>query len=109
VVVVDREQLRKTRKTLFGLVLPNLSIFGDDNADQEGITNLETTIKTVSRNPYGRWIFDLAEGGRWMQNDSRNLAVDAKPGQPISIRRAAMGSYLANVNKQTAIRVERLR
>ena len=109
VVVVDREQLRKTRRTLFGLTLPNLSIFGDDSPDQEGFQKIEAKIKSVSQTPYGKWIFELEDGARWVQTDSRELNVWPKPGHDIAIRRAAMGSYLANVNKQIAIRVRRER
>ncbi len=108
VVVVDREQLRKTRRTLFGLTLPNLSVFGDDNDDQEGVQRIETTIKAVSQNPYGKWILTLEDGARWAQLDSIELPIDPRPGHPIKIRRAAMGSYLANIKDQNAIRVRRM-
>jgi hypothetical protein len=109
VVVVDREQLRKTRRTLFGLVLPNLSVFGNDDPNEEGVTSIETKITKISRNPYGRWIFDVEDGGRWIQSDSRELGRDPKVGQTVAIRQAAMGSFLANVDGQVAIRVQRIR
>lgn len=105
-VAMDRSQVRKTKRSLFGLALPDLGVFGDD--DEDGQSTLETTIRTVRMNPDGKYLFDLAEGGRWLQLDSRNFVIDPKPGQPIRIRRAAMGSYLANVNKQIAIRVRRV-
>jgi hypothetical protein len=109
VVVVDREQLRKTRRTLFGLTLPNLSIFGDDSPDEEGVQQITAKIKSVSRMPRGEWVFELEDGARWVQTDSRELPIWPKPGHEIAIRKAAFGSYLANVNDQIAIRVERLR
>lgn len=109
VVVVDREQLRKARRSLFGLTLPNLSIFGDDNEDEEGNSRIETTIQRLIRTPYGKWIFILPDGARWEQTDSRELPIDPKVGHSIKIRKAAMGSYLANVKDQVAIRVTRVR
>ena len=108
-VVVDREQIRRTRRSLFGLTLPNLSVFGDDSPSAEGMTQIESTIKRISRTPYGKWIFELEDGARWGQIDSRDLAMDPKVGNTIKIRRASMGSYLANVQGQIAIGVERLR
>lgn len=104
-VAMDRDQVRKTKRSLFGLSLPDLGVFGDDAEDE---TTIETTIRTVRMNPDGKYLFDLAEAGRWLQLDSRNFVIDPKAGQPIRIRRAAMGSYLANVNKQIAIRVRRV-
>lgn len=107
-VVVDRDQLRKTRRTLFGLTLPNLSVFGDDNADEEGVQRIETTIKSVRQDPYGKYIITLEDGARWAQTDSIELSTEPKAGHAISIRRAAMGSYLANIREQRAIRVRRM-
>ncbi len=108
-VVVDREQLRKTRRTLFGLTLPDLSIFGDDSPDEEGMSRIESRIRRLAQDPYGKWIFELEDGARWIQTDTRALSIRPQPGQPIVIRKAAMGSYLANVNKQNAIRMKRAR
>ncbi|HEX8444478.1 MAG TPA: hypothetical protein VF631_12615 [Allosphingosinicella sp.] len=108
-VVVDRDQLRTTRRTLFGLTLPNLSVFGDDSDTEEGVSRIESTIKAAYPNAYGRWILTLADGAQWEQADSRSLASEPRPGRSIKIRKAAMGSYLANIDGQTAIRVRRMR
>jgi len=105
-VTMDKQHVRKTRKSLFGLALPDLGVFGDDS--DEGAKAIETTIKSTRQGPDGKWTFTLVEGGRWVQLDTRNFVVDPKAGDPIRIRRAALGSYLANVNKQIAIRVRRI-
>ncbi|HWH17929.1 MAG TPA: hypothetical protein VNT77_06275 [Allosphingosinicella sp.] len=109
VVMVDRQQLRETRRTLFGLTLPNLSVFGDDNEDEEGVSQIEAKIRSAAQTPVGKWILTLDNGTRWVQTDSRNLAIYPQPGHAIKIRKAALGSYLANIAGQTAIRVERSR
>ncbi len=64
-VVVDREQIRKTRRTLFGLSLPDLGIFGGgsgDGEEEEGVSQIESTIKLADRGSYGRWILTLETG-----------------------------------------------
>ena len=106
-VAMDRQEVRRTKRSLFGIALPDLGVFGD-NSIGENVSSLETTIKTARQNADGKWTFELAEGGRWAQIDSREFIVDPRAGHPIRIRRAAMGSYLANVNKQIAIRVRRV-
>ena len=108
-VVVDRQQITKTRRTLFGLTLPNLSVFGDDNPEAEGMSRIESKIKNARQGPNGKWVLELEDGARWAQIDTRDLPVDPKPGHDIKIRKAALGSYFANVKGQNAIRVERLR
>ena len=106
-VAMDRQQIRKTRRSLFGLALPDLGLFGDDKED-DGPSELVTTIKSARQDARGTWTMDLVEGGRWVQIDARPLVIDPAPGQPVRIRRAALGSYLANINKQVAIRVRRV-
>lgn len=115
VVIVDREQVRAARRSLFGLTLPSLALFGGDRpaTTADGRTEalesdqVETTIQAASQMATGRWVIVLADGARWVQTDERRLSADPRPGQPIRIRRAAMGSFLANVNRQIAIRVRR--
>lgn len=106
-VVIDRAKVRSARKTLFGLTVPDLGIFGGGD-DEEGVSRIESTLAAVGRDPAGRWTFRLVDGARWVQADSRELGIDPSQGQPIVIRKAAMGSFLANVNKQIAIRVKRV-
>lgn len=108
-VVMDRQQVRRTRRTLFGLTLPNLGLFGDDSADGEGVSEIQSTLRSAVQNPYGKWILTLDDGARWIQLDSREFAREPRAGHSIRIRRAAMGSYLANINNQIAIRVRRER
>lgn len=109
VVVVDKTQIKKAKKTLFGLSLPNLAIFDDDKASGEAdVREIESTIKSASPvSGRDRWIIVLEDGARWMQTESKALAREPRPGMPIRIRKAAMGSFMANVDGQTAIRVRR--
>jgi hypothetical protein len=105
-VAIDRQQVRRTRRSLFGLTLPDLNVFGDDS-DEEA-RSVETTIRSARQGPDGRWVIQLEDGARWAQTDDHDFAIYPRAGQPIRIRRAAMGSYLANVNNQSAIRVRRV-
>lgn len=106
-VVLDRRQLRETRRSVFGLSLPRLAIFGGDG-DGDGVDRLDTTITSVRQNPYGKWLLTVKEGSVWMQIDSRELSFPPVVGDRIVIRRAALGSFLANVRGQPAIRMKRV-
>lgn len=106
-VVVDRVQVRQARRSLFGLSLPSLAIFGGgDEKPEEGVSEIESTIRSARLSNYS-WTVVLEDGARWVQTDNRTLPIDPKPGQKIRIRKAALGSYLANINGQTAIRMRR--
>lgn len=106
-VVLDRAQVRRTQRSLFGLALPDLKIFGDGSGEAE--KEIITTIKRAWTHSTGKWAFELADGARWVQTDGREPVFAPEAGQSIRIRRAALGSYLANIDRQTAIRVQRIR
>lgn len=108
-LVVDRSEIRKTRKSLFGLNLPSLGIFGGGDSERreaEAFTEIESTISSARMSGY-RWLVVLEDGARWIQIDSKSLPRDPKAGQKIRIRKAALGSFLANIDGQTAIRMRR--
>jgi len=104
---MDRDQVRKTRRSLFGLSLPDLAVFGGGDLPGDADT-LETTIRGVRRGGDGKWLFELAEGGRWIQLDSRDFITDPAAGQKVRIKQGSLGSYMMNVAGQTAIKVHRL-
>lgn len=110
VVVVDRAEIRRTRRSLFGLSLPKLKLFGgdDDEANRPEFTTIETTITSAQQSGGGCWLFTLEDGAQWVQSDTTELPRTPKPGQHIRIRRALMGNYQANVEKQGAIKVRRI-
>ncbi len=103
--VVDRQQVRNTRRTLFGLTLPDLNVFG--SGDDDPMDEINGTIRSVTELPSGQWAFTLEDGARWVQIDNRTLSSYPRAGHTVRIRRAAMGSFLANINRNTAIRVRR--
>jgi hypothetical protein len=110
IVVVDRGQVRESRRRLFGLALPRLPIFGggdDGREDPEEITQLEGTVARASQDAYGHWVVRLQDESLWVQTDANVLALRPRPGQPVLIRRAALGSYVMRVNGQPGIRVRR--
>lgn len=109
-VVVDRKQIRETKRTLFGLDLPRLGIFGgggEDEPEEEEITQIESTVAGAIEDGNGRWIVKLADGGTWAQTDNNPIALRPRAGQKVKIRKAALGSYLMNVNGQPGVKVKR--
>lgn len=103
-VVADRSTMREAKRGLFGLTLPKIKLFG--GSDSEEVTEIESKIKAISKGADGNYVFTLEDGARWKQTEGRETFP--KVGQPIRIRKGALGSFLANVNERAAIRVIRL-
>lgn len=104
VVVVDKNTMRETKRRLFGISLPNVKLFGP--SDDEEVDQISSTIQSTTDLREGLSIFVLQDGSRWRQTEGRYLFP--KAGQPIVIKRAALGGYMANVNGKTAVRVVRI-
>ena len=109
VVVVDRTQVRESRRRLFGLPLPRLPIFGggDDDEDEEEISSIESTVASAHQEGYGRWVVRLEDGSTWVQTDDNIIAGRPRSGQPVRVNRGALGSFMMRVNNQPAVRVRR--
>ncbi len=103
-VVADRATMKEARQGLFGLGLPKLKLFG--GGDSEEVTEIESTIAAFRAAPDGLMIVQLADGARWKQTDGRPQYP--KIGDKIRIRKASLGSFMANINEKPAIRVVRM-
>ena len=101
VVAVDREQVRQTRRRLFGFALPSLAIFGhhddDHGRDQDDLRELNGTVAAATRGSEGEWIVTLQDGARWQQSDGTILGRAPRPGMAVLVRRASMGSFMMQV------------
>lgn len=110
VYMVDKKQVRETRKTLFGLPIPSFGLFGEgkgDGTSDDEVNELVSTITQVKRNADG-WVVTITEGSTWQQIDSADLALSPKVGGQVTIKKAALGAYKMNVGKQPAIKVKRI-
>jgi hypothetical protein len=105
VVVMDREAVRSTKRTLFALSLPRINIL-DDGKDE--VTTLEGVIERVSRNSDGGLFLFLQGGARWSQIDSKTVAVEPRPGDKVVIRKGALGSYVMSIDRMPGIKVRRI-
>lgn len=107
VVVISREQVRDTRRGLFGLKLPSLKIFGgrSDEDGIEAVKRLDARIASVGRGQQG-FVFRLDDGAVWEQTDGIYMRTP-KGGDTIVIERGALGSFFARVNEGVAVRVRR--
>lgn len=108
VLVIDRAQAEKSRRENFGLPPKNEPFVGLGKGSQpNGASDIRSKIQEARLLKSGKWVLILEDGARWFQTDSETIR-DPKPGQDVRIRKAALGSYFANVNGQAAMRVRRV-
>jgi hypothetical protein len=113
VQVVDREEVRKTRRNLFGFTLPDFGIFrgGRDKNDPEQeaeFTTLNTTITGV-RTSGGTYVMTTEEGAEWQLEEMPARLMRPKVGQPLEIKKGALSSYFLRINGQKGVKGRRIR
>lgn len=109
-VVLDRAQVRETRRSLFGFPLPKLGIFGDrteKEIEAEDVSEIESAVRTARSLANGNWSISLVLGsGVW--ETTTELAVSPKYGDKVRIKKAALGSYLGSVGANRGVRFRRV-
>lgn len=108
VVIADREQVKEARRGLFGLSLPRIKLFGSGDNDQGANTNqIETTIASIRQLRGGKLVLSLEDGAMWQQTEVKTMR-SPREGQSITIKRAALGSFIAKINGGRSFKVKRI-
>jgi hypothetical protein len=106
-VVLDRQQVRETRRSLFGFSLPRLALFGGGDGDdgRDDPEEIGTQIRSLRSLGYGKWVIGLPDGARWQTTDAVQSGIGV--GQPITIKKAALGGYFIRfgIRSVRAVRV----
>ena len=106
VVVINRQAIKRTRTTLFGLSLPRLDILGTDDKDE--LKQIESVVAAAREVPDG-YIFILKDGSQWAQTDGQPIALPPEAGDKVIVKKAALGSFMLKLGSQPGVRVRRTR
>jgi hypothetical protein len=111
IVVVDRAEAQKTRRSLFGFAIPSLKIFDSDRSEKSSPADPEedqisTTIRSARQDADGYWILTMEDGAVWHQTGG-TLFVRPKAGGVATIRRAALGSYFLRIGSGPGVKARR--
>jgi hypothetical protein len=107
VYVVDKEQVKESRKGLFGFSLPKIKIFGSGDDDKNEIKEIDAVVAKMRQDQNG-WVFTLEDGAIWRQTDGIYIGMNPKVGNKIHIKKAAFGSYMGKVENGVSFRIARV-
>lgn len=108
IVVVDREDVRETRRSLFGFSVPKLPFFSGDDSNDEAPEEIEAPIRSVRSLGYGKFLFTLDNGAQWQTTEANNRPPDPKSGETLSIRKGALGAYFLSVEGRRSVKGRRV-
>lgn len=105
-VVVDQSLATEARRQSFGTNAAPVDVLLPVQSAQR-VDAIETSLTRASQASDGHWTFFLADGSVWTQIGTDRVTFRNREGEPVRVRRAAMGSYLLTVGRSTAVRVTR--
>lgn len=106
IVILDKGEVRKTKRSLFGFSLPKIPFFGgDDEEQEEEFKQIEGVLASVQPLGNGRYQFAVKDAGTWQTTETSWSIL--KDGQKFKIKRGAVGSYMMAINNG-GVRVKRV-
>jgi len=108
--IVDRGEVRKARRSLFGFTLPSLKLLGGDkdDRDEEEFREINTTVASARPVENNRVEIRLADDTGAVWQTTEPLAFPPRPGAKIRIRKGTLGNYFLNIDGRS-VRGMRLR
>ena len=104
-VVIDRETMRKTRTSLFGLDI-NLPDFGGKSEPEP--KEIVEAAKSVRPFGHAMWQITLESGGVWQTTEGTPTLVPPRVGEKLKIRKTMAGGYMLHLGPRL-IRIRRVR
>lgn len=111
VVIVERVEVRKARKGLFGFNVPRIGFLAgrDDNVeDAADVARLETAIRSSRAISNGKWRFVVESGAIWETVEASTSFGDPLPGRTVVIEKGSLGAYFAKVGKGRRVQAKRV-
>lgn len=109
VTVVDRAEVRRVRRSLFGFSIPDIPFFGRDRDGEEEVKEYTATVRSASADRYNKWTVTLEDGAVWRTTEPLRGFREPRKGAAVTLRKGALGGYWISVGGDLAVRAIRLR
>ena len=109
ITVMDKQEVRRTRRSLFGFDVPNIPLFGGGAAKADTapeFTELDTIITAIRPLGYDKFDITTTEGAVWRNTDA--LDFPPKAGAKMHIKKGAIGNYFMKFDGSKAYRGSRV-
>jgi len=111
IVVMDRTQVQKAKRSLFGFSLPSIRLFDDNDGGGKGgdgaLRQVTGTVQSATSLSGGLLRFTLDDDGVW--ESTEQATVPPRRGDVVTIKGGSLGSYIATAPGRRSVRVRRVR
>ena len=111
VVVVERTEVRRARKGLFGFTLPSVGFLTgrkDSAEDQADAAELVTTITASHSLGYDKWSFTVESGATWVTVESSSAFAEPRVGRKVTLTKGSLGAFYAKVEGGRRVQAKRV-
>jgi len=110
VQIIDQEDVRRTKRELFGLSVPDIEILktDDEEKDKKAKEELETVISSARYVSRKKIRFTTQEGAVWEINNAPSRLATVKEGDKVVFKKASMGTFFIRINGQVGVRGKRI-
>lgn len=106
VAFVSRQDVEQNQRRLFGFNVSALNPF-DSSGRSESLQWISGTITSARNLGRGEWSITLDDGSVWRKTDGANVSFSPNRQYAVTVRRAALGSYMMKVANDSPFRVRR--
>jgi hypothetical protein len=108
VVVVDRDDVRKTRRSLFGFNVPKLPFFSGDESASDQQDEITAKIASAYSLGNGKFAIRLEDGAIWETTEAKAAVRTPRAGNEVTIKRGSLGGYFLRIAGQRTLRARRV-
>lgn len=110
--ILNAEDVRQTRRRLFGFSLPDLNLFSDDRdeaSEPDQLEMLESTITAVRYTSQDSFLFRIADGNAlWQITNAPMRLGKVEVGDTVAFKRATLGSYFIRIDGKVGVKGKRV-
>ena len=106
VAVVSRQDVEQNQRRLFGFNASALNPF-ENSGRADNLESISATMTSARNLGRGEWSIMLDDGSTWRKTDGVEVLFSANRQYPVTVRRAALGSYMMKVANDPPFRVRR--
>ena len=106
--IIRREDVRETRRALFGLSVPRFDRFDTFKDDAEEVDTFSGTIRKVASLPGGRYNIQI-DDAVWQTTQTGYFARPPKVGAEAVVTRGLLGSYRLSIGGKNGLKAIRIR
>lgn len=107
--VVDRTEVRRIRRSLFGFSIPDIPFLdGGRGGDEKEVRELTGKVRSARSEGYNKWIVTMEDGAVWRTTEPVKGFKTPRPGATVTLTKGALGGYwltLGNGRPTRALRV----